>query len=115
MNQSINTDSKNSKEPQQKYRLGTVSIKILGGFKRVSKICRKGKTSECRSCRETISIDTSFCSSHAYVMLIGDFNSRTSSHPDYIETDDFISGLFDFDSETTEFFSHINKLECLIF
>ena len=31
MNQGINTDSKNSKEPQQKYRLGTVSIKILGG------------------------------------------------------------------------------------
>ena len=31
MNQSINTDSKNSKEPQQKYRLGTVSIKILKG------------------------------------------------------------------------------------
>ena len=31
MNQSINTDSKNSKEPQKKYRLGTVSIKILGG------------------------------------------------------------------------------------
>ena len=30
MKQSINTDSKNSKEPQQKYRLGTVSIKILG-------------------------------------------------------------------------------------
>ena len=30
MNQSINTDSKNIKEPQQKYRLGTVSIKILG-------------------------------------------------------------------------------------
>ena len=24
MNQSMNTDSKNSKEPQQKYRLGTV-------------------------------------------------------------------------------------------
>ena len=32
MNQSINTDSKNSKEPQQTYRLGTVSIKILGGL-----------------------------------------------------------------------------------
>ena len=28
----LNTDSKNSKEPQQKYRLGTVSIKILGGL-----------------------------------------------------------------------------------
>ena len=35
MNQSINTDSKNSKEPQQKYRLGTVSIKILGGLNRL--------------------------------------------------------------------------------
>ena len=35
MNQSINTDSKNSKEPQQKYCLGTVSIKILGGLKPV--------------------------------------------------------------------------------
>ena len=34
MNQSINTESKNSKEPQQKYRLGTVSIKILGGLNR---------------------------------------------------------------------------------
>ena len=32
MNQSINKDSKNSKEPQQKYRLGTVSVKILGGL-----------------------------------------------------------------------------------
>ena len=31
MNQSINTDSKNSKEPQKKYHLGMVSIKILGG------------------------------------------------------------------------------------
>ena len=30
----INTDSKNSEEPQQKYRLGTVSIKILGGLNR---------------------------------------------------------------------------------
>ena len=35
MNQSINTVIKNSKEPQQKYRLGTVSIKILGGLKPV--------------------------------------------------------------------------------
>ena len=34
MNQSINTDSKNRKEPQQKYRLGTVSTKILGGLNR---------------------------------------------------------------------------------
>ena len=32
LNQSINTDNKNSKEPQQKYRLGTASIEILGGL-----------------------------------------------------------------------------------
>ena len=58
MNQSINTDSKNSKEPQQKYRLGTVSIKILGGLNRfyghptspsayvnlALSLCRKAKT-----------------------------------------------------------------------
>ena len=37
MNQSINTDSKNSKEPQQKYRLGTVSIKTPGGPNRFYK------------------------------------------------------------------------------
>ena len=35
MNQSINTDSKNSKEPQQKHRPGTASIKILGGSNQV--------------------------------------------------------------------------------
>ena len=44
MNQSINTDSKNIKEPQQKYRLGTVSIKILGGlnrfYRRLTSTCR---------------------------------------------------------------------------
>ena len=56
---------------------------------------------------------TSFCSSNEFVMLTGDFNSRTSSYPDYIEIDDFLTEMFDFDSETTEFFSHINKLECL--
>ena len=34
LNQSINKDNKNSTEPQQKYRLGTVSIKVLGGLNR---------------------------------------------------------------------------------
>ena len=34
MNQSINTDSKNSKEPQQKYRLGTVSIIPASWYKK---------------------------------------------------------------------------------
>ena len=46
MNQSINTDSKNSKEPQQKYRLGTVSIKILGGLKPVSLLSHYRVTDE---------------------------------------------------------------------
>ena len=46
MNQNINTDSKNSKEPQQKYRLGTVSIKILGGFKTALTITRQAEGEE---------------------------------------------------------------------
>ena len=33
MNQSTNTDSKNSKEPQQKHRPGTASTKNTGGPK----------------------------------------------------------------------------------
>ena len=41
MNQSINTDSKNSKEPQPRYRLGTVSIQILGGLNLKFSICVK--------------------------------------------------------------------------
>ena len=35
MKHSINTDSKNSKEPQQKYRLGTGQYKNTGGLKPV--------------------------------------------------------------------------------
>ena len=40
MNQSINTDSKNSKEPQQKYRLGTVSIKTTEKMVSVSSVSK---------------------------------------------------------------------------
>lgn len=56
---------------------------------------------------------TSLCSSHPHVMLTGDFNSRTANQCDYIQTDDFLSDFFDFDAETLEFFSHINKLESI--
>ena len=65
---------------------------------------------------ETMQLESeisTFCAKYSHVILTGDFNSRTSSQPDYIETDEFFSELFDFDAETAEFFSHINKLECL--
>ena len=54
---------------------------------------------------------TSFCSTHKYVIITRDFNARTAEMKDYTENDDFLSELFDFDPETVEFFSHINKLE----
>ena len=65
---------------------------------------------------ETMQLESeisTFCAKYSHVILTGDFNSRTSSKPDYIETDEFFSELFDFDAEVAEFFSHINKLECL--
>lgn len=54
---------------------------------------------------------TSFCSSNKYVFITGDFNSRTSELRDFTENDEFLADMFDFDTETVEFFSHINKLE----
>ena len=53
----------------------------------------------------------SFCSTHKYVIITGDFNARTAEMKDYTENDDFLSELSDFDPETVKFFSHINKLE----
>ena len=54
---------------------------------------------------------TSFCSTHKYLIITGDVNARTAEMKDYTENDDFLSELFDFDPETVEFFSHINKHE----
>lgn len=45
--------------------------------------------------------------------MTGDFNARTSNQKDYIQTDDFLSDFFDFDSDTLEFFSHVYKLDTL--
>ena len=39
---------------------------------------------------------TSFCSSSPYIMLTGDFNSRTLMQADYIQTDEFLSNFFFF-------------------
>ena len=55
---------------------------------------------------------TRFCSTHKYVLLAGDFNNtRTSTMRDYTQKDDFLADMFDFDSETSEFFSQASKLE----
>ena len=47
----------------------------------------------------------SVCSSHKYVLLAGDFNARTSELRDFTENDEFLADIFDFDSETCNFFS----------
>ena len=35
------------------------------------------------------------CNGMKYILLLGDFNSRTGSSPDYLLTDDFLSKLHD--------------------
>ena len=54
---------------------------------------------------------TSFCSDNKYVILTGDFNARTAELNDYTQRDDFLSELFDFDDETTDFFYSVSKLD----
>ena len=54
---------------------------------------------------------TRFCSTHKYVLLAGDYNARTSIMRDYTQKDDFLAEMFDFDSETSKFFSQASKLE----
>ena len=56
---------------------------------------------------------TSFRSENKYVIITGDFNARTSQLRDYTENDEFLSEIFDFDNETIDFFSNVNKLSCL--
>ena len=51
----------------------------------------------------------SLCAKYSHRLMTGDFTSCTPSLPDYIETGEFFSELFD-----SRVFSHINKLECLI-
>ena len=56
------------------------------------------------------SVITSFCSSHKYVLLSGDFNARTAELTDYTECDIFLADLLDFDNDTINFFSVANRL-----
>ena len=54
---------------------------------------------------------TRFCSTHKYVLLADDYNARTSIMRDYTQKDDFLADMFDFDPDTSEFFSQASKLE----
>ncbi|MES9882143.1 MAG: reverse transcriptase family protein [Sedimenticola sp.] len=49
---------------------------------------------------------TSMCIKHKYVYLLGDINARVSNFEDFTGIDNFISDLFEFDSELIE---HFNK------
>ena len=51
---------------------------------------------------------TRFCSTHKYVLLAVDFNARTSTMREYTQK---VHCGFDFDSETSDFFSKSSTLE----
>ena len=46
---------------------------------------------------------TDMCSKHEHVFLFGDYNAQTGESLEYIETDDFLSDLFDYDQETINY------------
>ena len=52
----------------------------------------------------------SVCSLNKYVIISGDINARTKKLPDYLELDQYISDLFDYDDEIANF---IDKTELL--
>ena len=54
-----------------------------------------------------------FCANYSHVILTDDFNSRMSSQPDYIETDEFSGNCLTLTQRQPSFFTNINKLECL--
>lgn len=54
---------------------------------------------------------TSFCSNNKYVLITGDLNARTARLKDYMRADNFLSDIFDFDTETRSFFDKISILE----
>lgn len=45
------------------------------------------------------------CILYKYVFLLGDFNARTYTSPDYIDADDFFMEHFDFDNVINDFFN----------
>ncbi len=54
-----------------------------------------------------------YCTNYTFSILLGDVNARTACLPDYIVSDDFLSSHFDFDTETTNYFSKHVTLENL--
>ena len=54
---------------------------------------------------------TDMCSKHQYVCLMGYFNGRTSILNDYLSADSFLTDIFDFDSQTENFFNSVANLE----
>ena len=53
----------------------------------------------------------SICSSHKFVTINGDINRRTSRMCDYTILDNFLSDLFEFDENTSNFFDKTEILE----
>ena len=53
----------------------------------------------------------SMCSRNKYMCITGDLNARIGHLKDYVETDEYLSDMFNFDEETTDFF---DKSEILV-
>jgi hypothetical protein len=53
------------------------------------------------------------CSKYETVLITGDSNGHTSTLPDYLEFDDFLSSYLNVDDATLDSFNQINKLEKL--
>ena len=46
----------------------------------------------------------SMCSRNKYVCITGDLNAQIGHSKDYVEMDEYLSHMFNFDEETTDFF-----------
>ena len=54
---------------------------------------------------------TNMCVSQKYVILMGDFNSRTGNKQDFLDADNFLADLFHFDDAMQQFFDISSILE----
>ena len=54
---------------------------------------------------------TNMCVSQKYVIMMGDFNSRTGNKQDFLDADNFLADLFHFDDAMQQFFDISSILE----
>ena len=53
---------------------------------------------------------SNMCILHDYVLLMGDFNARTGNKPDFIDADEYLASVLDFDEDM----SYVYLFQCII-